>query len=475
MKDIKKREIPQSEIKIQMEYIEKIKQIIENSFLNSGSAPKASVVTFGCQQNENDSEKLKAFISDMGYILTDTTDDADLVIFNTCAVRGGAEERVFGNLGALKHKKAKNPNMVIGICGCMMQEEHVKEHVRTKFRHVDLIFGTHTLYKFPEILYRHFSENKRVFDVINSDGYIVEGINQKRDDKFKAWVSVMYGCNNFCSYCIVPYVRGRERSRSKENILEEVRALAYDGCKEITLLGQNVNSYGNDIENYIDFADLLKEVNKIDGIERIKFMTSHPKDISDKLIYTMAECEKVCEYLHLPFQAGSNRILSEMNRRYTKEKYLEIISKVKAAMPGVALTSDVIVGFPNETREDFLQTVELVREVRFDSLFTFIFSPREGTPAAKMTDLISDKEKHKNFEMLLGVQNEISKEINDSYVGKTYEILVDGVSKNNPEMMAGRTRTNKIVNFTSKGAKQGDLVNVKVTKSQTWALIGEEI
>ena len=351
----------------------------------------------------------------------------------------------------------------------------IAKRIKSKYRHVDLIFGTHTLYKFPEILYRHFSENKRVFDVINSDGYIVEGINQKRDDKFKAWVSVMYGCNNFCSYCIVPYVRGRERSRSKENILEEVRALAYDGCKEITLLGQNVNSYGNDIENYIDFADLLKEVNKIDGIERIKFMTSHPKDISDKLIYTMAECEKVCEYLHLPFQAGSNRILSEMNRRYTKEKYLEIISKVKAAMPGVALTSDVIVGFPNETREDFLQTVELVREVRFDSLFTFIFSPREGTPAAKMTDLISDKEKHKNFEMLLGVQNEISKEINDSYVGKTYEILVDGVSKNNPEMMAGRTRTNKIVNFTSKGAKQGDLVNVKVTKSQTWALIGEEI
>ena len=290
-----------------------------------------------------------------------------------------------------------------------------------------------------------------------------------------ASVSIMYGCNNFCSYCIVPYVRGRERSRQPQNVISEIKELAENGYKEIMLLGQNVNSYGKDLEISYDFSDLIREVNKIEGIERIKFMTSHPKDISDKLIDAMADCEKVVPYLHLPFQSGSNRILEKMNRKYTKEKYLSIIEKVKEKIPGIALSSDVIVGFPNETYEDFKDTLDLVEKVRFDTLFTFIYSKRPGTPAANMEDSITMEEKHKNFEELLALQNKISKEINDTYVGNTYKLLVEGVSKNNPQMMSGRTDTNKIVNFAPKNAKEGEFVTVKVTEAQTWALIGEEI
>ena len=338
-----------------------------------------------------------------------------------------------------------------------------------------MVFGTHSLHRFPEIIYSVIKNRERKFDVIDSEGYIAEGVDQLREDKFRAWVSIMYGCNNFCSYCIVPYVRGRERSRMPENILNEIKELAKAGYKEITLLGQNVNSYGNDLKMDIDFADLIREVNKIDGIVRIKFMTSHPKDISDKLIDAMAECEKVVPYLHLPFQSGSNEILNKMNRKYTREKYLSIIEKVKEKIPGIALSSDVIVGFPNESYENFKDTLDLVEKVRFDTLFTFIYSKRPGTPAAKMEDSITDEEKHRNFEELLALQNKISREINDSYVGRVCEILVEGVSKNNPEMMAGRTDTNKIVNFSSKTAKEGELVKVKITSAQTWALLGEEI
>ena len=410
----------------------------------------------------------------MGYEISDNPEDAKVIIFNTCAVREGAQERVFGNLGALKHRKLKENDLVIGICGCMAQQEIVAKKIKSKFSHVDIVFGTHSLYRFPEILFDVLEKKERKFDIVNCDGYIIEGVDQLREDKFKASVSIMYGCNNFCSYCIVPYVRGRERSRRKENILEEIKDLAKNGYKEITLLGQNVNSYGKDLGSDYDFADLLFDVNEIDGIERIKFMTSHPKDISIKLIDTMAQCKKVIPYLHLPFQSGSNRILEKMNRKYTKEKYLEIIDNVKKKIPNIALTSDVIVGFPNETREDFLETLDLIKKVRFDTLFTFIYSKRPGTPAEKMEDKISDEEKHKNFEELLKVQNEISKEINDTYVGNVYRVLVDGVSKNNKDMLSGRTDTNKIINFVGKGAKEGDFVNVLVTKAQTWALIGEE-
>lgn len=462
-------EISVNEIDRQNKYINDIKSMIGNT------CQSACVVTYGCQQNENDSEKLKAFLSKMGYDITDNPDDAKVILFNTCAVREGAEDRVLGNLGALKHRKLKEEDLIIGICGCMAQQEAVAKKIKSKFRHVDIVFGTHSLYRFPEILYEVLSQKVRRFDIMDCDGFIAEGLEQRRDDRFKASVSIMYGCNNFCSYCIVPYVRGRERSRLPENVISEIKSLAEKGYKEVTLLGQNVNSYGNDLDIDYDFADLIRAVNDIDGIRRIKFMTSHPKDISHKLIDAMAECEKVVPYLHLPFQSGSNNILKKMNRKYTKEKYLEIIDEVKAKIPGIALSSDVIVGFPNETYEDFSETVDLIKRVRFDTLFTFIFSPRNGTPAAKMEDSISSEEKHKNFEELLEVQNAISKEINDTYVGKEYEILVDGVSKTNPQMMSGRTDTNKIINFVPKDAKEGDFVTVKVTKAQTWALLGEQV
>lgn len=463
------KEVSINEILKQKEFSNRIKE------MNEGLDLSACVITYGCQQNENDSEKLKAYLSAMGYKITDLPEDAQVIIFNTCAVREGAEERVFGNLGALKHRKLKEENLIIGICGCMAQQEEVAKKIKSKFRHVDMVFGTHSLHRFPEIIYSVIKNRERKFDVIDSEGYIAEGVDQLREDKFRAWVSIMYGCNNFCSYCIVPYVRGRERSRMPENILNEIKELAKAGYKEITLLGQNVNSYGNDLQMGIDFADLIREVNKIDGIVRIKFMTSHPKDISDKLIDAMAECEKVVPYLHLPFQSGSNEILNKMNRKYTREKYLSIIEKVKEKIPGIALSSDVIVGFPNESYENFKDTLDLVEKVRFDTLFTFIYSKRPGTPAAKMEDSITDEEKHRNFEELLALQNKISREINDSYIGRVCEILVEGVSKNNPEMMAGRTDTNKIVNFSSKTAKEGELVKVKITSAQTWALLGEEI
>ncbi|MBR4892556.1 MAG: tRNA (N6-isopentenyl adenosine(37)-C2)-methylthiotransferase MiaB [Clostridia bacterium] len=468
MEDSVLNKISANEIKRQKDFVLKVKNEIDKGIY-------ACVITYGCQQNENDSEKLKAYLSDMGYKICDTPEKAKVIIFNTCAVREGAQERVYGNLGALKHRKQKEDDLIIGICGCMAQQEEVSKRIKSQFRHVDIVFGTHSLYRFPEIMWEVISKRVRKFDIIDCDGYIVEGIDQLREDKFRASVSIMYGCNNFCSYCIVPYVRGRERSRDPENIISEIKELNDKGYKEITLLGQNVNSYGKDLDEPFDFADLIKEVNKIDGIKRIKFMTSHPKDISDKLINAMAECEKVVPYLHLPFQSGSNRILEKMNRKYTREKYLDIIRKVREKIPNIALSSDVIVGFPNETYEDFLETLNLIKEVRFDTLFTFIYSKRPGTPAAKMEDSISQEEKHKNFNELLEVQNAISKEINDTYVGNTYSVLVEGVSKNNPDMMSGRTDTNKIINFAKKDAKEGDIVNVKVTSSQTWALIGEEV
>ncbi len=463
--------VSKQEMEEQKQYIRQVKELTDLVL----QPLIACVQTFGCAQNENDSEKLKGMLLEMGYQLGDDPWEADLILYNTCAVRAGAEDRVFGNLGAHKHLKKKKENVLLGICGCMVQEKTVLERIKSKYKHVDMIFGTHTLHKFPKIVWEALKKQGRIFDVEDSLGYLAEGIAQKRDDPYKAGVSIMYGCNNFCSYCIVPYVRGRERSRDREEILKECKSLAQQGYREITLLGQNVNSYGNDLEEEIDFADLLQEISKIDGIRRIKFMTSHPKDISDKLISVMAQCENVCNYLHLPFQAGNNRVLQQMNRKYTKEHYMEIIQKVKKAIPDITLTSDVIVGFPGETNEEFQDTLALVRQVEFDSLYTFVFSPREGTPAATMEDVLSPEEKQKNFQMLVDLQNQISKRKNDAYVGKTIEVLVDGVSKNNDNMMAGRTEGNKIVNFQAKAAKPGQFVFVRITKAQTWSLIGEEI
>ena len=462
----KSKHISLEELNIQKEYIAKIREIINDK--------TACVVTYGCQQNENDSEKLKGMLDAMGYTLIEDREKADVIIFNTCAVRENAELKLKGNVGALKYLKAKNRKVLIGVCGCMVQQEKAAAGLSQKFRHIDMVFGTHSLYKFPEILYTAMTKN-RVLDVMDSDGMIAEDILVLRDDKYRAWVSIMYGCNNFCSYCVVPYVRGRERSRKHEDILKEVQQLADEGYKEITLLGQNVNSYGNDDENEYNFAQLLREVCKIDGIERVRFATSHPKDISDELIETMAQLDKVCPQLHLPFQAGSNKVLKDMNRGYTKEQYLKKIDKIKSKIPGISLSSDIIVGFPTETNEDFEETINVVKYVEFDSLFTFIYSRRDKTRAALMDSVLSDEEIQKNFDRLLETQNEISKKINESYVGKIVEVLVEGVSKNNPNALQGRTPENKIVNFSGDVNLIGKIIKLKITEAKTWSLNGEII
>lgn len=469
----KTRTLPPEEVSRQKEIIRSISLVLNEEYRLTNVRKKAFVETYGCQQNENDSEILTGMICEMGYEMTDVKEDADLILYNTCAVRENAELKVYGNLGALKHLKRKKESLIIGVCGCMMQQEEVKEQIRKKYRHVDIVFGTHSLYRFPEILSDALLNRNRVFDVRDSDGVIIEDMPIKRKEGPCAWVSVMYGCNNFCSYCIVPYVRGRERSRSKEAVLSEVSLLARNGCKEITLLGQNVNSYGKDLEEDIDFADLLKAVCAIDGIERVRFMTSHPKDISDKLIDTMAENDKICKQLHLPFQAGNNRVLEVMNRRYTKEGYLEKIEKIKAKMPGIALTTDIIVGFPGETTEEFEDTLDVLRKVRYDTIFSFIYSKRPGTPAAKMDDVISSDEKKKNFNRMLEIQDAISKEKNLALEGKVLKVLVEGKSKTNSEFLSGRTEGGKTVNFKGDDSLVGEIADIEITEAKTWSLMGK--
>lgn len=465
----KTQTVTREEMAAQRAFSQKVKELVA-----VGKRPLAMVVTYGCQQNENDSERIKGMLAEMGYGFTEDKEAANLILFNTCAVREGAELRVLGNIGALKHLKAKKPELLIGICGCMMQQDEMIKTIQSKYRHVSIVFGTHTLYRFPEILFRALSERQAVIDVENIDGKIAEDIPVYREGDVKAWVSIMYGCNNFCTYCIVPYVRGRERSRKPEDILAEIRELSARGVKEITLLGQNVNSYGKDLEEPVDFADLLKQVDSFEGIRRIRFMTSHPKDVTDKLIDTMASCEKLCSQLHLPFQAGSDRILKLMNRKYTREDYLKLIQKVRAKMPDTAFTTDVIVGFPGETAEDFQETLSLLEKVRFDGVYSFIYSKRGGTPAATMEDPITDEEKHAHFEELLEVQNRISREINETYGGKTVEILVEGPSKTDPRTLTGRTSSGKIVNFPFDASiSVGDFINVLITKVSTWSLAGE--
>jgi len=437
------------------------------------TAPKALVITYGCQQNENDSELICGMLAAMGYTFTEDKSEADLILYNTCAVREGAELRVLGNIGALVHEKRRRPGLIVGICGCMMQQEHMVKTIRSKYKHVSLVFGTHTLHQLPQLLFEAITGQNRVFSVEDSEGVIVEDIPVYRKGDPKAWVSVMYGCNNFCTYCIVPYVRGRERSRDPERVLEEVRELVASGVTEITLLGQNVNAYGKDLKGDIDFADLLRQVNEVEGLRRIRFMTSHPKDMSERLIQAMADCEKVMPQLHLPFQAGSNEILRVMNRRYTKESYLELVQRVRDKIPNISLTSDVIVGFPNETEEDFCETLDVLSKVRFDSVFSFIYSKRTGTPAAVMDDATTDEEKHKRFDRLLDLQNTISREINDACLGETYEVLTEGESKTDSNMLTGRTPAGKIVNFPKEeGITVGSYVTVKIDKTNTWSLMG---
>ena len=443
---------------------------VKNSI--NGQALFAMVETFGCQQNVNDSQRIEGMLLQMGFSLTDEREMADVIIFNTCAIRENAHAKVFGNLGALKHLKEKKPSLIIGVCGCMAQQEHIAKRIKSKYRHVDLVFGTHALWKFPSLLSDVMEQRERIID-ISGEGNIAEGLPVNYDGGAKAFVSVMYGCNNFCSYCIVPYVRGRERSRHREDIIDEITALAKTGVKEVMLLGQNVNSYGKDRGEENAFATLLEDVCKIDGIERIRFMSSHPKDISDKLLETMAREEKICNQLHLPLQSGSSKVLADMNRHYDREKYLSIVKKAKELMPDVCLTTDIIVGFPTETEADFEDTLSILREVGYDSIFSFIYSPRVGTKAAEWENVSTQEEIDERFKKLLSVQNDVSYSRNLRHEGNIEEVLVSGPSKTDPDMMTGRNYANKVVNFPADASLSGKIVKVKITKAQTWVLYGE--
>ena len=435
--------------------------------------PLAFVDTYGCQQNEADSERIRGYLEKMGFGFTDSEEEARIIVINTCAIREHAEQRVFGNVGALVHVKRRHPDTLICLCGCMAQQPHVAKKLRESYRHVDLVFGPHALWKFPEMVHGLLTRRGRTFSVADEAGSIAEGIPVVRQDNIKAWVSIMYGCNNFCSYCIVPYVRGRERSRQRSDILAEVRRLVEEGYKDITLLGQNVNSYGRDLAEPVDFSDLLEQVNAIPGDFLIRFMTSHPKDATQKLFETMARCEKVAPVLHLPFQAGNDRVLKVMNRRHTREQYLEKIKALKALIPDIVLTSDVIVGFPGETTAEFEDTLRVLEEVRFDALFTFIFSPRPGTPAAEMDDPMPREEKLANFNRLTALQDRISEEKHAAYVGKTVRCLLDGLSDDERYDLTGRTPGNRLVRVVGDPSALGQFRDVKITGANKWSLFGE--
>lgn len=437
---------------------------------------KYMIETWGCQMNEEDSEKLAGMLQGMGYTATDDENTADIIVFNTCCVRENAELKVYGNIGRLKNIKKERPDLIIAVCGCMMQQKEIADNVKKKYPYVNLIFGTHNIHKFPELVNNAMNSQNTVIDVWDAEGEIVEGVPVAREEGISALVTIMYGCNNFCSYCIVPYVRGRERSREPEQILQEVRDLSEKGFKEITLLGQNVNSYGRGLESShgkIDFPDLLYMLNDVPGIERIRFMTSHPKDLSERLIAAMRDCSKVCKHIHLPVQSGSNRILKLMNRNYTREKYIEITDKLKSQVPGIAITTDIIIGFPGETDDDFNDTLDLVERVRFDSAFTFLYSPRKGTPAAKMEDMIDEAVMHKRFNALSDKLNPISLEKNALLEGKVVRVLVEGPSKNDETRLTGRTDTGKLVNFTGERDLYGKIADVRITQALTWSLNGE--
>ena len=458
--------ISQEQLEGQFGYCDKI----ASHWAQMGITPTAYVETYGCQQNEADSEKLRGYLSQCGYAIGTEAEGADVVIMNTCAIREHAEQRVFGNLGALTHTKRRHPGQKIFLCGCMAGEEKVSRRVRESYPHVDGVFSTHHLWQFPEILYSVLTTGKRVFYVQDEPGSIAEGIPQVRDSGLKAWVSIMYGCNNFCTYCIVPYVRGRERSRQPEYILEECRRLIENGAKEITLLGQNVNSYGKDLGIGMDFADLLARIAQLPGDFLIRFMTSHPRDASRKLFDTMARYPKIAKQLHLPFQSGSSRVLKAMNRHYDRETYLEKVNYAKSVMPQLVLTSDVIVGFPGETEEEFEETVSLIQQVHYDSLFTFIFSPRVGTPAAGMDDPTPTAEKSRRFDRLCAVQNAISEEIHTGYIGRELRCLVDG---REGEKLTARTEGGRLVRFAGEDALIGSFRMLKITGATTWSLVGE--
>lgn len=465
------KKVSDEELEVQRQFAHKVNELTSKRY---SSKPLACVVTYGCQQNVADSEHIKGMLEAMGYGFTEERTEAKLIIFNTCAVREHAEDRVFGNVGALKKYKLANPDVVIALCGCMMQQQHIAEKIKKSFPFVDLVFGTHVVYKVPELIYSALTKNRRVFELPDVDGVIAEGIPVKRDNDKKAWIPIMYGCNNFCSYCIVPYVRGRERSREVKDVVAEFKSLVDDGYKEITLLGQNVNSYGKDLEPKVSFSELLRMLNELDGDFRIRFMTSHPKDCTKELIETMAECDKVATHLHLPFQSGNDRVLKAMNRSYTREKYLSLINYAKELMGDeLSITSDIIVGFPGETYEEFCDTKSLVEEIKATSLFTFIYSARKGTPAAEMDDPVPYEEKSKWMRELLALQERISGEQMALHKGKAFKCFVYGKGKQGDNYLAARTDGNLIIEFVGDEGLIGTFQKIKVTEPLTYVMLGE--
>lgn len=472
LNDKKSCEFEQDYLTLSYEYIKKVKVLLQERY--GDKTLYAHLHSYGCQQNVSDGEKIMGLLALMGYTFTDSPFAADIVIYNTCAVRENAEDRIYGNIGELKHVKEQNPQMLIGLCGCMVQQEHIASKIKKSYQQVDLVFGTHALYLLPKLMYDAMKNKKRQVNLSMSASPVIENMPTVRDKTTaKANLPIMYGCNNFCTYCVVPYVRGREESRKSDDIITEFRELLQDGFKEITLLGQNVNSYGKGLDEDIDFARLLRRLNAIEGDFRIRFMSSHPKDATFELIDAIADCEKVCNHFHLPIQSGSDRILKLMNRSYTVSQYLRLVEYARKKIPDIAFTSDIIVGFPGESYEDFLETVELIKKVRFDSIFSFIYSKRVGTCAADMDDLVSDSEKTKWFSELLFEQKKIGREKYNTQIGKTYQVLVEGESRLSAEYITGRNAGYMIIDFKGDKNLIGKFVNVTVTESLGWALKGE--
>lgn len=467
LKDAKKR--GKEEVKYHKDFA------VSEDFKGMGNGRKFYIRTYGCQMNEHDTEVMAGIFMELGYEPTESVEDANVILLNTCAIRENAENKVFGELGHLKQLKMENPDLLLGVCGCMSQEESVVNKILKTYQHVDMIFGTHNIHRLPSILQEAYMSKEMVVEVWSKEGDVIENLPKVRRGNIKAWVNIMYGCDKFCTYCIVPYTRGKERSRRPEEIIQEVRKLAAAGYQEITLLGQNVNAYGKDFEDMkYGLGDLMEEIRKID-IPRIRFTTSHPRDFDDQLIDVLAKRGNLVEHIHLPVQSGSSNILKIMARKYDREQYLELVRRIKAAIPDVALTTDIIVGYPNETDEQFEDTLSLYKEVGYEAAFTFIYSPREGTPAAKMEDNVPMEVKKKRLQRLNDLVNEMSKKAMEKYEGQVVEVLVEGESKNNPDVLAGYTRKNKLVNFTGPKTVIGELVKVKITEAKTWSLNGEMV
>ncbi|KGX83592.1 tRNA (N6-isopentenyl adenosine(37)-C2)-methylthiotransferase MiaB [Pontibacillus marinus] len=466
MKDAKKRGKQDTQVHYDFEIPEDMKNI--------GEGKKFLIRTYGCQMNEHDTEVMAGILADMGYETTYDQQEADIILLNTCAIRENAENKVFGEIGHLKSLKRENPDLILGVCGCMSQEESVVNRILQKHQFIDLIFGTHNIHRLPQLLKEALFGKEMVVDVWSKEGDIIENLPRQRKGNIKAWVNIMYGCDKFCTYCIVPFTRGKERSRLPEDIIQEVRHLAAQGYKEITLLGQNVNAYGKDLDMEYGLGDLMDEIHKID-IPRVRFTTSHPRDFDDRLIEVLAKGGNLLDHIHLPVQSGSSEVLKIMNRRYTRERYLDLVRKIREAMPNATLTTDIIVGFPNETEEQFQETLTLVEEVGFEGAYTFIYSPREGTPAAKMQDNVPQEVKKERLQRLNAVVNHQAAQAMSKYEGEVVEVLVEGESKNNPDVLAGHTYRNKLVNFRAPKSMIGQIVPVKITKAKTWSLDGEMV